>query len=560
MVALKEMVFALVPTAQQLDAFEREARLLRSVSHPQIPRLIDSFREGDGPSLRLYLAQELVDGGPLSSRIGIDEAEARVIARQLLTILRYLHERGIVHRDVKPANILRRPDGTLALVDFGAARAVEGVTHGATLVGTFGYMPPEQLGGTVDATADLYALGATLVHLVGRKAPEDILGPDLELRLDHLNVSPAFRAFLGRLTARKRASRPASAVEALLALEAPAPGSRPIRPRLLVAAAAAIAVLASIVLPWIAMQKTMNALTASPGANAERVQRAQLEAFERELTEPSKPAPPPPPPKSDHRDVSMGRLLSGAKLRELDPGLPSCYQRAGIELARVRTWPGLKAMQLKLVLHSQEVACDWLPLEVTAFADGRRALHSSGTMGETPREGWRDILYNFELPEGVDVVRLDLASPTRPLQSWRIDLGRREVRRVGYALAGRVEVASARISTASGCARLERGAVERLWIEQEPRKRLHARAAFATRKDTKEPCAHQSHFALLDSRDTSSSTARLDSDRTVTFTLPLPDGRNRLRVGLGETRATAILRVDLQAATAEREALAVVTP
>src|SRR5437867_581245 len=205
MVALKELVFALVPTAQQLDAFEREARLLGSVSHPQIPRLIDSFREGEGPSLRLYLAQDLVEGEPLSRRIGIDEAEARVIARQLLTILRYLHERGIVHRDVKPANILRRPDGTLALVDFGAARAVEGVTHGATLVGTFGYMPPEQLGGTVDAAADLYALGATLVHLVGRKAPEDILGPDLELRLDHLNVSPAFRAFLGRLTARKRA-------------------------------------------------------------------------------------------------------------------------------------------------------------------------------------------------------------------------------------------------------------------------------------------------------------------------------------------------------------------
>src|SRR5438477_4509498 len=232
MVALKEMVFALVPTAQQLDAFEREARLLRSVSHPQIPRLIDSFREGDGPSLRLYLAQELVDVGPLSSRIGIDEAEARVIARQLLTILRYLHERGIAHRDVKPANILRRPDGTLALVDFGAARAVEGVTHGATLVGTFGYMSPEQLGGTVDATADLYALGATLVHLVGRTAPEDILGPDLELRLDHLNISPGFRAFLSRLTARKRASRPASAVEALLALDAPAPRNRPGQARL----------------------------------------------------------------------------------------------------------------------------------------------------------------------------------------------------------------------------------------------------------------------------------------------------------------------------------------
>ncbi len=87
MVALKELVFALVPTAQQLDAFEREARMLGSVSHPQIPRLIDSFREGDGPSLRLYLAQELVEGEPLSKRIGIDETEARAIARQLLNIL-----------------------------------------------------------------------------------------------------------------------------------------------------------------------------------------------------------------------------------------------------------------------------------------------------------------------------------------------------------------------------------------------------------------------------------------------------------------------------------------
>jgi len=404
MVALKELVFALVPTAQQLDAFEREARLLGSVSHPQIPRLIDSFREGDGPFLRLYLAQELVDGEPLSSRIGIDEAEARVIARQLLNILRYLHERGIVHRDVKPANVLRRPDGSLALVDFGAARAVEGVTHGATLVGTFGYMPPEQLGGTVDATADLYALGATLVHLLGRKAPADILGPDLELRLDHLNVSPGFRAFLSRLTARKRAARPASAAEALLALDAPPRPTRPVRARFLVPLAAVVA-LGSIVLPWMAMQKTLNALTARPGPNAEQARRAQLEALERELTEPPKPAPPPPAPRTDHRDISLGRLLSGAKLRELDPELPPCYERAGIELARVRVWPGMKALQLKLVLHSQDASCEWLPLEVTASADGGRALHSSGRMGETPRDGWRDVLYNFDLPDGVNAVR-----------------------------------------------------------------------------------------------------------------------------------------------------------
>src|SRR5438132_140124 len=559
MVALKELVFALVPTAQQLDAFEREARLLGSVSHPQIPRLIDSFREGEGPSLRLYLAQELVEGEPISSRIGIDESEARIIARQLLSILRYLHERGIVYRDVKPANVLRRPDGTLALVDFGAARAVEGVTHGATLVGTFGYMPPEQLGGTVDATADLYALGATLVHLVGRKAPEDILGPDLELRLDHLNVSPGFRAFLARMTARKRASRPASAVEALLALEAPAPRNRPVQARFPLVVAA-IVVLASIILPWIAIRKVMSTLSERPGANAERARRAQLEALERELTQPSKPVTPPPPPKSDHRDISLGRLLSGAKLLEIDPELPSCYQQAGIDLARLRVWPGMKAMQLKLVLHSQDVACEWLPIEVTASADGGRALHSSGLCGETPRDGWRDVLYNFELPPGVDVVRLDLASPTRPLESWRIDLERREVHRVGYAIAGRVDAPFARVPTSTGCARLERGAFEKLWIEQAPRKQLLAPAAFATLKDTKEPCPQESRLLLLNSRS-SGTTARLD-DRTVTFTLPLPEGRDRLRVALGgsSSRPAAILRIDLQGATAEHEALAVVTP
>src|SRR5438445_2901636 len=358
-VALKELVFALVPTAEQLDAFEREAKVLESISHPQVPRFVESFREGEGPALRLYLAQELVEGEPLSDRLragAIDEAEARAIARQLLQILRYLHEHGIVHRDVKPANVLRRPDGTLVLVDFGAARALEGVTHRATLVGTFGYMPPEQLGGTVDATSDLYALGATLVHLVGRKAPEDILGPDLELRLDHLNVSPGFRAFLSRLTARKRTSRPASAVEALLALDAPARRNRPGQARFPLALAA-IAVLASIALPLIAFRKVMSTLSEGPRVNAERARRAQLEALERELTQPSKPVTSPPPPKSDHRDISLGRLLSGAKLLEIDPQLPSCYQNAGIELARLRIWPGMKAMQPKLVLHSQSAPC-----------------------------------------------------------------------------------------------------------------------------------------------------------------------------------------------------------
>ncbi len=263
------------------------------------------------------------------------------------------------------------------------------------------------------------------------------------------------------------------------------------------------------------------------------------------------------------RACATAILLSGAKLRELDPELPPCYERAGIELARVRIWPGMKALQLKLVLHSQDASCEWLPLEVTASADGGRALHSSGRMGETPRDGWRDVLYNFDLPDGVNAVRLDLASPTRALESWRIDLDRREVRRVGYALAGRIDAPFARVPTPAGCARLERGTFEKLWIEQGlGQRKLQAQAAFATRKDTKERCPQESRLVLLESRPRLTSTARLDSDRSVTFTLPLPDGRDRLRVSMGgpSSRAASTLRIDLRSATAEQEALAVVTP
>ena len=76
----------------------------------------------------------------------------------------------VIHRDIKPANLIRRADGTIALVDFGAAH-VQGTTAGSTSIGTFGYMPIEQLAGIVDATTDVYALGASLLHLLTRREP-----------------------------------------------------------------------------------------------------------------------------------------------------------------------------------------------------------------------------------------------------------------------------------------------------------------------------------------------------------------------------------------------------
>ncbi len=235
-VAIKELLFAQVPGAQELEAFEREARLLETISHPRVPRLLGHFQEGQGAELRLYLAAEHISGETLLERLShhtFSEEEARDIGLQVLEILEYLHQRQprVLHRDLKPANLIRQPDGTLFLVDFGSAReSVKGATVGSTLVGTFGYMPLEQFGGTVDVTSDLYALGATLVHLLGRTPPADHFQPDRGLDVSHLEA-PVLGPWLRKLTALRPEERYRSAKLARQALEALQPSSPPARAR-----------------------------------------------------------------------------------------------------------------------------------------------------------------------------------------------------------------------------------------------------------------------------------------------------------------------------------------
>jgi serine/threonine-protein kinase len=224
-VALKELVFVQVPDAKQLDAFEREAKVLARLDHPFIPTFRGSFQDGRGIHTRLYVAHDFIAGASLSHHVrasAFTEPAIVEIGRQVLKILTYLHTRvpAVLHRDIKPANIILGEHGGVWLVDFGSARDLQrGFTHGATMVGTFGYMPPEQLGGTVDLTADLYALGATLVHLATRKPPDELLGPDLRLDIDSLTqLSRSTRAVLKKLTAPRPADRYQSAQEALFAL------------------------------------------------------------------------------------------------------------------------------------------------------------------------------------------------------------------------------------------------------------------------------------------------------------------------------------------------------
>lgn len=220
-VALKELAFAHAPDVLTIEAFEREGRVLATLEHPRIPRFVAAFQEGRGVHLRLYLAQQYVEGSNLLSQPRMSEAEALAVIDGILEVLVYLHERSprLVHRDIKPGNVILRAQGEVALVDFDTARNMgSDVTYRSTMVGTTGYMAPEQYGGTVGPQSDLYSVGATLVHILSGEPPP-IPQPDQTIDAEaKMNVSSATRAFIQRLTAWRLADRFPSAREARVAL------------------------------------------------------------------------------------------------------------------------------------------------------------------------------------------------------------------------------------------------------------------------------------------------------------------------------------------------------
>ena len=179
-VAVKELHFKHVENWKHLELFEREAKVLSLLDHRGIPKIFDFF-EGRDASTTLYIVQEFIEGASLKQRMEsgpiLGQQEVYDFALGLLDVLDYLHGRAppVLHRDIKPSNVLIRPEGNVALVDFGAVCfGWRPPGHaGTTVVGTFGYMPPEQLLGQSGPTSDLYALGATLLHLVTGKPPHD---------------------------------------------------------------------------------------------------------------------------------------------------------------------------------------------------------------------------------------------------------------------------------------------------------------------------------------------------------------------------------------------------
>jgi eukaryotic-like serine/threonine-protein kinase len=155
--------------------FLREARLAAALSHPNIVQVYDTGEDGDG---RPYIVMEYVEGESLAAMLARERrlAAARVsaVALDCCAGLGYAHAAGLVHRDIKPHNLLVGTDGAVKIADFGVARSLDGesLTVDGSVLGTAGYLAPEQARGEpVTAAADIYALGATLWQLLTGVAP-----------------------------------------------------------------------------------------------------------------------------------------------------------------------------------------------------------------------------------------------------------------------------------------------------------------------------------------------------------------------------------------------------
>ncbi|QIZ72070.1 serine/threonine-protein kinase [Oxynema aestuarii] len=197
--------------AKATELFEREARQLYSLGeHPQIPTLY-AYLEQDR---RLYLVQEWIDGPTLLQELRDrgpwSESEVKALLWDLLPLLQFIHERGVVHRDLKPDNLLRRRgDGKVVLVDFGIAKqgSATAMAQTGTRAGTQGYAPMEQLrGGQAYPASDLYSLGVTAIQLLVGKMPEDLYDPTngewvwrSQLAKQGRAVEEAFAAILDKL-------------------------------------------------------------------------------------------------------------------------------------------------------------------------------------------------------------------------------------------------------------------------------------------------------------------------------------------------------------------------
>ncbi|MEB3294107.1 MAG: serine/threonine-protein kinase [Synechococcales bacterium] len=212
---------------EDLRLFEREVEVLKSLSHPCIPPYLNYFEQELPMSRVIALVQAFVPGKSLQHHLNrcrtFTEADARQFAMVMLKILQYLHSHNppVIHRDIKPSSIVmydRRPH----LVDFGAVKLKNSQESSAfTMVGTYGYIPPEQFSGRAVLASDLYGLGATLIAMLTGKDPNSLPRKNGQFDLDAVvDLSPDLVDWLQWMTESSLDRRLQSVAEALQVLEA----------------------------------------------------------------------------------------------------------------------------------------------------------------------------------------------------------------------------------------------------------------------------------------------------------------------------------------------------
>ncbi|BAU13719.1 serine/threonine protein kinase [Leptolyngbya sp. NIES-3755] len=201
-VILKLLTFSADFVWDDLKQFEREIETLKSLTHPAIPTYLDSFELNSPTQKGFVLVQSYLDAPSLEEHLQagreFGEIEVKQIVKSLLEILRDLHDRHppLIHRDIKPSNILLGQSlSKVYLIDFGSVQTlVNQAGKTVTVVGTYGYMPPEQFGGISTPASDLYSVGMTAIALLTGSHPADL--PQDNLRIQFTPRTPISQNFM----------------------------------------------------------------------------------------------------------------------------------------------------------------------------------------------------------------------------------------------------------------------------------------------------------------------------------------------------------------------------
>ena len=220
------------------DLFQREAAILEKLKHDRIPKLLDYFEENG----EFYLVQEFIEGTVLSEEITpgkvLNETEVIAILKDILETLTFLHQNKVIHRDLKPENLIRRTaDNKIVLIDFGAVSEITTQIFNSpgqrTVIGTSGYMPPEQQYGQPNLSSDIYAVGIiaiqALTGILPEELPIDTSSGEIVWR-DRSQVSDRLANILDKMirsNCRDRFQSPIAVLQALFSSPPPPPPPPP---------------------------------------------------------------------------------------------------------------------------------------------------------------------------------------------------------------------------------------------------------------------------------------------------------------------------------------------